>query len=77
MTKMTKSEARERLIDALVEDQIGSYRGDSDGWNQLGSVFREGFKGFQNMSDAELRQCAFDSGVADEHEAEVAALKAA
>lgn len=76
MMTMTKREASRRLIDALVEDQIGSYRGDTDGWQQLENVFRTGFKGFENMSDAELISCAHDSGLSVEYKEEVEVLEA-
>ncbi|EEF25621.1 conserved hypothetical protein [Ricinus communis] len=68
-------DARERLVEALVQDQVNSYSGASDGWSQLESVFRTGFTGFENLSDSELVQAAKDSGVARELEAEIATLE--
>ena len=68
-------DARKRLVEALVQDQVNSYSGASDGWSQLESVFRTGFTGFENMSDRELVQAAKDSGVARECKEDVATLE--
>jgi hypothetical protein len=49
------------LISVLAEDQATSYFSDSNGRVKLEELFREGYKGFDNMSPAELVQCAKDA----------------
>jgi len=47
-------DARSQLIDGLSRDQ-------SDDTSLLRRILREGFEGFQNMSNADLVQCAHDA----------------
>lgn len=72
--------ARERVIDALITDQLNSHAGDSDCFKAHGSladVFRNGFRGFDGMTLAELIQSARDGGVAEEQSVQIGVLQAA
>lgn len=61
-----------RLVDILIDDQVNSYLGDSSCSSTLSARFREGFKGFANMTPQELVACAVDSGI-DQREADLIA----
>ena len=57
---------RDRMIERLVADWVYAIRNDSD-WIPV--LAREGFKGFGNMTDAELKKAYDNAGLEDEDEA--------
>lgn len=63
MATVDKAQIKDELIEALADDQMRSYFGGSGGQQDLTDLFKTGFRGFSNMSDRELIQCAADSGV--------------
>ena len=67
--------ARDCVIETLAEDLVDSYFGDSRGRAELAQRFRAGFKGFDNMTDAELVECAEDSGLAQRQSGNVLILR--
>lgn len=57
--------SRDFLIDWLVNDYVSSLLNDR---HFPYEVAEYGFKGFQNMTDDELRKCAADAGLDDPEE---------
>lgn len=58
---MEKHEARKTVIDALVRDQVRTIETGMTEFAEV--VFREGFTGFANMSNAHLVNAALGMGI--------------
>ena len=60
MEKVMNVTKREEMVERLIEENMNYFResedvyGDSCG--QLEDIFRNGFKGFDNMTDAEIKE---------------------
>lgn len=71
------STAKAALIEALSQDQASSYLAAQSEHAQLVQRFKEGFKGFNQMSVAELVQAVHDSGLTSTLADQLAVLEAA